>query len=400
MSDITYPSPKPTSHQANIVRVISVLPHNNADKLEIIHFTGSNYEVVAQKGTFPIGSLGIYVQPDSVVPQTEPFRFIWEPYAYAEKSEDGGYFLTPEKRRRITVKKLRGVYSEGLLLPVSEFPELVSSDGVIPYQVGHDVSDVIGITHYDGDNEEGSGDTAFAPGFKVAKKKKRYPRTLKGWLFFLLSKFKIHKQHKLEIETDSLGLPTYDVENFRNHSNAFGPTDTVIVTEKIHGSNARYIFQDGKVYAGSKSFWKAPDSNCIWRRALKANPWIEEYLRANEGIALYGEVTPTQKGYDYGSKGPQFFLFDMCLADGGWWDKSDMLLEAVKFGLNTVPVLYQGRFEDFDPAELSQFTATKDTHISEGYVIATDTEQSQRGLHRTQLKVKSNSFLEKEGKAK
>ena len=66
---------KKANHQANIVRVTEVKPHGNADTLEIIPI--GEYQVVSKIGQFKVGDLAVYIQPDSVVPQTEPFRFIW-----------------------------------------------------------------------------------------------------------------------------------------------------------------------------------------------------------------------------------------------------------------------------------------------------------------------------------
>src|ERR1017187_1076311 len=93
---------KKANHQANIVRVTEILPHNNADSLEIIPI--GEYQVVSRKEQFKVGDLAVYIQPDSVVPQTEPFRFIWEPYTVVNDPT----IPVLERRRRITVKKLRG----------------------------------------------------------------------------------------------------------------------------------------------------------------------------------------------------------------------------------------------------------------------------------------------------
>src|SRR5271170_4228511 len=105
-------SPKKANHQTNIVRISETVPHTNADSLEIIKI--GEFQCVSRIGTFKTGDLAVYIQPDSVVPQTEPFRFIWNDNV----TLDG---TVPERRRRITVKKLRGEWSEGLLLPVSDF---------------------------------------------------------------------------------------------------------------------------------------------------------------------------------------------------------------------------------------------------------------------------------------
>src|ERR1700679_1980653 len=93
---------KKANHQANIVTVREVLPHNNADNLEIIPV--GEYQVVSRKGQFKVGDLAVYIQPDSVVPQTEPFSFIWQDHV----GIDG---TVPESRRRIKPKRLRQEWS-------------------------------------------------------------------------------------------------------------------------------------------------------------------------------------------------------------------------------------------------------------------------------------------------
>src|ERR1700722_9493093 len=103
---------KKANHQANIFRITEIKEHTNADSLEIIPI--GEYQVVSRKGQFHVGALGVYIFPDSVVPQTDPFRFIWEPHVKLDGT-------VSEKRRRITVRKFRKEWSEGLLLPVSDF---------------------------------------------------------------------------------------------------------------------------------------------------------------------------------------------------------------------------------------------------------------------------------------
>ena len=73
---------KPLHHQVRIVRVPEARVHTNADTLELLDIEG--YQVVVKKSQFKAGDLAVYIQPDSVVPQTEPFRFIWEPKAPPE----------------------------------------------------------------------------------------------------------------------------------------------------------------------------------------------------------------------------------------------------------------------------------------------------------------------------
>lgn len=390
---------KKANHQVNVVRIETILPHTNADKLEIIQIEG--YQCVVGKGQFKPGDLAIYIQPDSVVPQTEPFRFIWEPYAGDPTGTfpEGTQFPVPERRRRITVKKLRGEYSEGLLLPVSDFGKAVDQHAEINgtiVDVGDDVSDLIGVSHYDPD--KGREHTTACE--VISGPRRRYPRTLKGWFFFLLHKLGFRSAGRQLNEEVSFDLPIYDVDAYKKHTRAFQPGEPVVVTEKIHGSNARYVFLDGKMYAGSHNFWKALTSNCVWRKALAQNPWIEEWCRAHEGYALYGEVTPTQKGFDYGcDKGQvKFFVFDIRTPDGKWldWIPSFMLPQ-----LNIVPVLYTGPFDLEKIKTVVDGPSLVDDakHIREGAVVKPAKGRHVPGLGRLILKIVSNAFLDKDGKA-
>lgn len=393
------------NHQANIVKIAQIDKHPNADTLEIIRI--GEYQVVSKIGQFKVGDLGIYIQPDSVVPQTEPFKFIWEQYMCVPIDAGTEYYV-PEKRRRITVRKFRGEWSEGLLLPVTDFGFHDNGNGYCSlletyyFKENDDVSDFLKITHYDPDagKESTGGENSRAP-----KLRKKYPKNLKGWYKWTIRKlYGLFSKDPLSgvSESISLGIPVYDVDALKNYGNTFIEGEEVIVTEKIHGSNARYIFLDGIMYAGSRTLWKAPSSNCIWRKVLKANPWIEEWCRAHEGYVLWGEVTPTQGGYEYGSKEPQFFVFDVRTPEGKWLDEStteglDILSNL--YG-QSVPRLYKGPFNLEKIKELVDGPSTIKgaTNIREGVVIKTLPERHVHGLGRAQLKVVSLEFLAKDNK--
>lgn len=306
------------NHQTNIVRLGEPRAHNNADSLEL--FDIGEYQVVAKKGSFKAGDLGVYIQPDSVVPQTEPFKWIWEAYV----GLDG---TVPEKRKRITVRKFRGEWSEGLLLPVSDFSGGLVHDPEMSYgwvKEGDDVSELLGITHYDPD--KGKESAADVETFK--KQRSKYPRSLKGWWYWLLHKLHIHtsggQNHGFDNE-DGLGFPVFDVDALKHYKSAFEPEEQVTVEEKIHGSNARFVYKDGHQYAGSRTQWKAENANCIWRNALKVQPWIKEWCRAHEGYCIYGEIVPTQgEKFQYGNTEPHLFVFDVRSPEGRWLEREEI----------------------------------------------------------------------------
>ncbi len=152
--------PKKANHQANVVRLGEPRVHTNADSLELFDIGG--YQVVVKKGQFAAGDLAVYIQPDSVVPQTEPFKFIWEDRAELCKDDYpgqiDGYLPVPERRRRITVRRFRKEWSEGLLMPLGDFPSMFYNGENTGLESlvgdGEDVSTLLGITHWEGEEVE------------------------------------------------------------------------------------------------------------------------------------------------------------------------------------------------------------------------------------------------------
>jgi hypothetical protein len=390
---------KKADHQVNIVRLGEPRVHTNADTLELFDIGG--YQCVTKKGSFKTGDLAIYIQPDSVVPQTEAFRFIWEPFATPDSP-------APEKRRRITVRRFRKEVSEGLLMPVEDFG-YVDPNGYVMiggelYKEGDDVSQMIGITHYEGDQDVESTEG------KRSNPMRKYPRTLRGWFFWTLYKMGFRGVHSRLVKDMAFDVPKFDVDNFKNHSRVIEPGEEVIVTEKIHGSQARYVYKEGVMYAGSHKYWRAEDSKCVWRKSLAQNPWIEEWCRGHEGSPLYTEVVPTQGGYLYGCKPGEIrvFAFDARDAQNGmvYFPKTEFLRDltreyanTVEAGIVRVPILYEGPYDLEKIKALVEGLSTVDGKTQrEGIVITVkDPNRIARGIGRVQLKWKSNSFLEKEG---
>lgn len=380
---------KPAHHQVNVVRIEAVNPHPNADKLDIIPVDG--YQAISAKGQFKVGDLAYYIQPDSIVPERSEYSFLWGGAVY-----EGG---VPVKKRRVAAKKLRGQWSEGLLMPLTP-GMIVNSNRQWRGIVGEDMSEQLGITHYD-PPEPGVPQVQYGS-------KSKYPNSIRGWYHFIKGWLKGERR----VPGASLNLPTYDVDNLKKYPDTFVPGELVRVTEKIHGSNARFVFKNGKMWAGSRKLWLAPTSQDMWHRALTDNPWIEKYCRAMPGFALYGEITPTQKGFDYASgEKIRFFLFDIRTPDQTWAeihssaytvsDVEGVPSEAYQIlKSDEVPLLYQGPYNEelirsYVDGKTTIFGAK---HIREGVVVKAVPERRVQGLGRAQLKIVSNDYLEKGNK--
>lgn len=355
------------------------------------------YQVVIGKDTFKAGDLAVYIQPDSVVPQTEPFRFIWGPYettsAVAGVPSEAS---VSAKHRRITVKRLRKEWSEGLLMPLADLGLLGANTYVgkgNQVNEGQDVAALIGVTRYVPEvDAEDTGDQSAAP-------KRKHPKTLKGWFFYLLYRlgFKgARKSFALEV---NFKFPEYDVDALKNaRRNKFRDGEMVTITEKIHGSNARAVFilddeknplGPGKLYVGSHYQWKAQGDGIFWK-AVEQHPFIEQWCVQHPGMVLYFEVGPTQKGFRYGCEVGETFAFSYDVFHASrneWYWPGNVGVE------DTAPILYSGPYSDVVVKRFvdGKSVVPKAQHVREGIVI----HSRER---RLKLKVVSNQFYVGESK--
>jgi hypothetical protein len=108
-----------------IVRVEKVEKHPDADALDIVTVLG-DYPVIAKRDEYHVDDLAAYIPIDSIVPDTEDYYFLC-PKAYEKYEEDGEvkqrqvgnkYPMgeVPEKYRVIKAKKIRGIYSQGMIV--------------------------------------------------------------------------------------------------------------------------------------------------------------------------------------------------------------------------------------------------------------------------------------------
>jgi len=109
---------------ATIQLIDSLLPIENADKIELAHVKG--WQCVVEKGRHNVGEMVIFIEIDSVMPERPEFEFL----------QSGGY--------RIRTVKLRGQISQGIVFPLS-----ILGDSVGDIQPGMDVTKILGVTKYD-----------------------------------------------------------------------------------------------------------------------------------------------------------------------------------------------------------------------------------------------------------
>lgn len=112
---------------AIIANVSAVVPHPNADRLDIVSVLG--YQCVSAKGAFVEGDRVVYVAPDAAIDTNQP----WLDNVVATYLGSGG---------RVKTIKLRGAMSEGLLFS----PDIFTEEQLTAIAEGR--AEDVGITHY------------------------------------------------------------------------------------------------------------------------------------------------------------------------------------------------------------------------------------------------------------
>lgn len=256
-------------------------------------------------------------------------------------------FLRPRKFRVRTIR-LRGVLSQGLLIPAKPH-----------WTEGMDVTEELGITKYEPPEPIYQGEGIHSP---------------PGFIIYT------------------------DIENFQNFPDVFTEADEVCITEKVHGSNLRASLLNGEFYVGSHRQAKMDMENSLyWKIAREFR--LEERLRAhfsNRQVILFGELYGRRvQDLDYGLKGQSFCLFDIAI-DGVYQDWDEVCRIANELGLPLVPLLKQGQFSRDDLSLANGLDTFSGSHIREGIVIKTATEQFNPAIGRKILKYLSPDYLMRE----
>ena len=129
---------------ASIQVVHRVEPIEGADRIELAHVLG--WQCVVNRGQFRPMDPGVYFEIDSVLPIRPEFEFMRSSSYRKTELMGEGY--------KIRTQKFRGQLSQGLLLPVSQFPEIPADA-----EVGTDVTELLGIRKWEIEEKATTGGT-------------------------------------------------------------------------------------------------------------------------------------------------------------------------------------------------------------------------------------------------
>jgi RNA ligase (TIGR02306 family) len=305
-----------------------IKPIPGADNIEQAIVGG--WQAITKKGDYEVDDLVIVATTDAVIPQ--------------ELSDAMNVTNYLRKGQRVRTVKLRGIYSECLIIPFVYAEKLTHPKA--KWAEGTDMMDLFKIYKYEPPVRE----VVVSGGRKV--KYKDNP------LFYVYHKF----------------------PNTKNVPGLFTEEDEVEISRKIHGTNARYgVVKKKKISLwdrvrkffgnewveyefvyGSHNVEKGSDSQGyygtdVWKEVadkynIKENLWAlfrnyKEVGDIKEGIIIYGEIfgPGIQKNYDYGLAELKYNGFDVQI-DGEYCDVKRSFMLQTMLGLDYVPVLYYGKW--------------------------------------------------------
>jgi RNA ligase (TIGR02306 family) len=323
-----------SEHHINVVRLGAITPHPNADSLSITMVHGG-YPCIIRTGDFAEGDLAVYVPVDALVPTDDPrFAFL---------ADQSG------KPARIKARRLRGVFSMGLLVK----PDAGVAEG-------DDVAEALRIGKYDPVEARirGIASGAASP----------------------------------DLDDDPGVLPTYDLEGLRKYGRLLQPGEEVIVTEKIHGANGRAVVIDGRFYIGSRSnFWKPESAN--WWAEVARRYGLADRLAGYPG-AIYFEVFGPVQDLRYGKDALELAVFDVLdWKARRWLDHDDVMHACAALGLPMVPTLYRGAWDPSMSPGFAEGPSTLAGHVREGFVVRPAQERYDLRAGRVVLKMHGEGYL-------
>lgn len=366
-----------------LTTIKEIFPHPNATALEYAKVY--DFNVVVRKNEYKVGDEVIYVPIDSVLPLNLETK-IFGPESKIKLNKS-----------RVKQIKIRGHYSQGMIINIDDVVEFLGIDRVRrlgSYEPDEDLSFDLGITKYE------PPQASYQAG--LARKRDK-PRENP---FF----------HKYG-----------GIDNFKWYPDLFAEGEEVSVTEKVHGSNIRagyvpfvanslwrklikllklapthqWVYGSNNVQLQSRWNYKGFYGEDVYGKVLEKYG-VKDKLKPGEVIyaELYGDGI--QKNYNYGCKNGEHKLvvFDVKIqteTTSDYLSVDDFQKFCAERGFERTPELYRGPFNKEKIQELTKGDSVfvPSQKVREGAVIKPLVEV-QTTIGRKLLKVISEKYLDSE----
>lgn len=316
--------------KVQVVKVGPLNKHPNADRLLITKVF--DYPVITAVGELQEGDLAVYVPVDSVVPA------------------DDARWAFLQGHLRIKAKRLRGIFSMGLLTQVAE-----------GMKEGEIVAEQLRIIKYEPPIGAVTGG---------------------------------------EAEYCPFEWPKYtDLDSLRRYPDVLRDGEEVVLTEKLHGTSAKYVWKEGRLWVGSHNEVKKDIPGSVYWGAAAKND-LAKKLESMPGIAIYGEVYGWVMDLRYGHTPgtSSLALFDaMDLSTMKYLDYDAFVRVAEILGVPTVPVLYRGPWKNELRTMAEGETLLGSKNVREGFVVKPVIERFDDRITRVILKYHGEGYLTRKG---
>lgn len=397
-----------------VCRIEKVEPHPQADRMSIATIKGWKTCIKRNEDgstQFNEGDLCVFFPPDAILPKT-----------LAEKLGVVNYLKTlnknPDGSRpdggRVAVSRLRGQPSYGFVSSLDVLPVKMNNDFTMAWKLGDDVATVLGVTKWEPPISCTDGDA-----------ERPHPA--------------FHRY--------------FDLENIRNFPDLIPEGEPVVFTEKLHGKNCRVGLireandagemtmtwmagshdvrrkesvtrkrktfdketKELKVeeYQDKPQFWQALDKPGVREMILaisKHAAQVAPGLVDQDNVLVFGEIFGSgvqDMTYGFANGQWDFRVFDITV-NSKYMPADDKAAWCKKFGVTTVPILYDG---PFSKAKVEEFITGPTTVCAadvagnfkgrEGIVITAKKEQTitteKKVFDRLALKAISFEYMERKG---
>ena len=327
---------------AYVVTVDEIQPLEGYDR--VVYARTNGWWCIVGKDELHVGDKAVYFEVDSKVP-----------------ADDKRFEFLEKRNYKIKTQKMCKVYSQGLMMPLSAFPEL----GDAP--VGTDVTKKLRIIYADPEDNErkGNGDPNAKYKSMAARHQKLFKSKPVRWLMRrkwgkkLMFVFFGRKKDRPK------GFPSFvaktDEERVENQPWRVGDGKTYIATEKLDGTSCTYALkrlpkkafskQEYEFYVCSRNIRQKDedqkcyhDHNIYWDLAFKYN--IEDHLKQFllerpdcTWACIQGEGVGSVQGNPLKLKEDDLYVFNFITDVDGRWNSYDGKLLIERFGMKWVPIL-------------------------------------------------------------
>lgn len=326
---------------AYVVTIDEIKPIEGYDRVEYARTNGW-WCIISKNDNIKVGDKCVYFEVDSKV-----------------NAEDERFAFLEKRHYKIKTQKMCRVVSQGLLMPITLFPELGDPEVNTP------VTDILKVTYaVEEDNVRKNKPNPDAKYTAMAARhknifKQRWARWLmrRKWgrklMFFFFGKKKDNPR----------GWPTHfqyihktDEERCENIPWVLKITDPLIVTEKLDGTSCTYILEKkgkGKYefYVLSRNIRQKDenqktyhDHNIYWDLAFKYDieNKLREYLEKHPQltyVCIQGEGVGTVQGNPLKLEEDDLYVFNFIDSDSGRWPSTEGKTIIDDMGMKWVPIL-------------------------------------------------------------